>query len=176
MCQCCSQGPLSELLTLTAPPAHQPPPRPVTLTSRSVQLDWDEPLAPNGIIERWGETHEDETLASLRKLFSLRLSEQIRVQSFHFYFCSVSSCELHLRSPCPQPPQPVPLPCVEGPVEICFFGNRRSYNVTGDCKGQIFLVFTMTHRHPGTLNKNITCELCRSQTVLHLWAESSLLQ
>lgn len=38
---------------MAAPPAHQPPPRPVTLTSRSVQLDWDEPLAPNGVIERW---------------------------------------------------------------------------------------------------------------------------
>ncbi|XP_074481361.1 usherin [Sebastes fasciatus] len=90
--QCCSQGPLSELRTLAAPPAHQPPPRPVTLTSRSVQLEWDEPLAPNGVIE---------------------------------------SCELHLRSPCPQPPQPVPLPCVEEPIQICFFGKRRSYNVTG---------------------------------------------
>ncbi|KAM7406312.1 hypothetical protein PAMP_000697 [Pampus punctatissimus] len=90
--QCCSQGPLSELQTLAAPPAHQPPPRPVTLTSRSVQLEWDEPFAPNGVIE---------------------------------------SCELHLRSPCPQPPQPVTLPCVEGPIEICFFGNRRGYNVTG---------------------------------------------
>ncbi|TDH17235.1 hypothetical protein EPR50_G00006290 [Perca flavescens] len=90
--QCCSQGPLSELRTLAAPPSHQPPPRPVILTSRSVQLEWDEPLVPNGVIE---------------------------------------SCELHLRSPCPQPPQPVPLPCVEGPVEICFFGKRNSYNVTG---------------------------------------------
>ncbi|XP_078016774.1 usherin [Epinephelus lanceolatus] len=49
--QCCTQGPLSELHTLAAPPAHQPSPRPVTLTSRSVQLEWDEPLAPNGIIE-----------------------------------------------------------------------------------------------------------------------------
>uniref|UniRef100_A0A3P8RYW1 Usherin n=1 Tax=Amphiprion percula TaxID=161767 RepID=A0A3P8RYW1_AMPPE len=48
--QCCSQGPLSEIRTLAAPPAHQPPPRPVTLTSRSVQLEWDEPLAPNGLI------------------------------------------------------------------------------------------------------------------------------
>ncbi|XP_070688414.1 usherin [Pempheris klunzingeri] len=90
--QCCGQGPLSELHTLAAPPTHQPPPRPVTLTSRSVQLEWDEPLAPNGVIE---------------------------------------SCELHLRSPCPQPSQPVPLPCIEGPMEICFFGKRRSYNVTG---------------------------------------------
>ncbi|XP_056269140.1 usherin isoform X3 [Pseudoliparis swirei] len=90
--QCCSQGPLSELHTLAAAPAQQPPPRPVTLTSRSVQLEWDEPLAPNGVIE---------------------------------------SCELHLRSPCPQPPQPVALPCVEGPIEISFFGRRRSYNVTG---------------------------------------------
>ncbi|XP_068431767.1 usherin [Clinocottus analis] len=90
--QCCSQGPLGELHTLAAPPAQQPPPRPITLTSRSVQLEWDEPLAPNGVIE---------------------------------------SCELHLRSPCPQPPQPVPLPCIEGPIEICFFGKRRSYNVTG---------------------------------------------
>ncbi|XP_019935888.2 usherin isoform X2 [Paralichthys olivaceus] len=90
--QCCSQGPVSELHTLAAPPAHQPPPRLVTLTSHSVQLDWDEPLAPNGVIE---------------------------------------SCELHLRSPCPQPPQPVPLPCTEAPVEICYFGKRRSYNVTG---------------------------------------------
>ncbi|KAM3624776.1 uncharacterized protein V6R79_001428 [Siganus canaliculatus] len=90
--QCCSQGPLTELHTLAAPPAHQPPPRLVTLTSRSIQLDWDEPLVPNGIIE---------------------------------------SCELHLRSPCPQPLQPVPLPCVEGPAEICFFGKKRSYNMTG---------------------------------------------
>ncbi|XP_070762485.1 usherin [Enoplosus armatus] len=90
--QCCSQGPLSELHTLAAPPAHQPPPRPVTLTSRSVELEWDEPQAPNGVIE---------------------------------------SCELHLRSTCPQPPQPAPLPCVEGQTEICFFGKRKSYNVTG---------------------------------------------
>ncbi|AWP01780.1 putative usherin-like [Scophthalmus maximus] len=90
--QCCSRGPLSELHTPAAAPAHQPPPRPVTLTSRSVQLDWDEPLAPNGVIE---------------------------------------SCELHLRWSCPQPPQPVPVPCDDGPVEICFFGKRRSYNVTG---------------------------------------------
>lgn len=50
--QCCSQGPLKELYTLAAPPANQPPPRTVTLTSRSVQLEWDEPLAPNGVIER----------------------------------------------------------------------------------------------------------------------------
>ncbi|KAK2920361.1 hypothetical protein Q8A73_002565 [Channa argus] len=90
--QCCSRGPLSELHTLAAPPAHQPPPHPVTVTSRTAQLDWDEPLAPNGVIE---------------------------------------GCELHLRSPCPQPPQPVTLPCVEGPVEICFFGKSQSYNVTG---------------------------------------------
>ncbi|XP_030271338.1 usherin [Sparus aurata] len=90
--QCCSQGPRSKLHTLAAPPAQQPPPRPVTLTSRSVQLEWDEPWEPNGVIE---------------------------------------SCELHVRSPCPQPLQPVPLPCIEGPVEICFFGKRRSYNVTG---------------------------------------------
>lgn len=52
MWKCCSQGPLSELHTLAAPPALQAPPRPVTLTSRSVQVEWDEPLAPNGIIER----------------------------------------------------------------------------------------------------------------------------
>ncbi|CAJ1048931.1 LOW QUALITY PROTEIN: usherin [Xyrichtys novacula] len=90
--QCCSQGPLTELRTLAAPPAHQPPPRPVTLTSCSVQLEWDEPLAPNGVIE---------------------------------------SCEIHLRSSCPQPHQPLLLSCVEGPVEICFFGKRRSFNVTG---------------------------------------------
>ncbi|XP_051795531.1 usherin [Acanthochromis polyacanthus] len=90
--QCCSQGPLSELRTLAAPPALQPPPRPITLTSRSVQLEWDEPLAPNGVIE---------------------------------------SCELHLRSSCPQPPQPVPLPCSKEPAEICFFGKKWSYNVTG---------------------------------------------
>uniref|UniRef100_A0A3Q3B8L8 Usher syndrome 2A (autosomal recessive, mild) n=1 Tax=Kryptolebias marmoratus TaxID=37003 RepID=A0A3Q3B8L8_KRYMA len=50
--QCCSQGPLRQLHTLAAPPADQPPPRLVTLTSRSVQLEWDEPLAPNGVIER----------------------------------------------------------------------------------------------------------------------------
>ena len=52
MCQCCSQGQLSELHTLAAPPAQQPPPRPVTLTSRSAQMEWAEPLAPNGVIER----------------------------------------------------------------------------------------------------------------------------
>ncbi|TMS13118.1 Usherin [Larimichthys crocea] len=90
--QCCSQGPLSELHTLAAPPAHQPPPRLVTLTSRSVQLEWDEPLSPNGVIE---------------------------------------SYVLHLRSACPQPLQPVPLPCVEGPIEVCYFGKSQSYNVTG---------------------------------------------
>ncbi|XP_071778073.2 usherin [Centroberyx gerrardi] len=49
--QCCSRGPLNELQTLAAPPAHQPPPRPLTLTSRSAQLEWDEPLVPNGVIE-----------------------------------------------------------------------------------------------------------------------------
>ncbi|XP_077419247.1 usherin isoform X1 [Vanacampus margaritifer] len=49
--QCCSQGPVVELHTLAAPPARQPPPRPVTLTSRSAQLAWFEPLEPNGIIE-----------------------------------------------------------------------------------------------------------------------------
>ncbi|XP_028328840.1 usherin isoform X1 [Gouania willdenowi] len=90
--QCCSQGPLRELQTLAAPPAHQPPPRPITMTSRSIQLEWDEPLAPNGVIE---------------------------------------SCELHLRSPCPQTPQPVALLCAEGPTEICYFGKKRSHNVTG---------------------------------------------
>ncbi|TWW67416.1 Usherin Usher syndrome type IIa protein [Takifugu flavidus] len=90
--QCCSQGPVAELRTLAAAPALQPPPRPVSLTSRSVQMEWDEPVAPNGVIE---------------------------------------SCELHLRSSCPQPLQPVPIPCVEGPGEICFFGKRQHYNVTG---------------------------------------------
>ncbi|XP_068597953.1 usherin [Brachionichthys hirsutus] len=49
--QCCSRGPTAELHTQAAPPAHQPPPHPVTLTSRSVQVEWDEPLAPNGVIE-----------------------------------------------------------------------------------------------------------------------------
>nr|XP_014268858.2 usherin [Maylandia zebra] len=49
--QCCSRGPLSELHTLAAAPAHQPPPRLVTVTSRSVQMEWDEPLSPNGLIE-----------------------------------------------------------------------------------------------------------------------------
>ncbi|XP_075319241.1 usherin [Odontesthes bonariensis] len=49
--QCCSQGPLRKLHTLAAPPAGQPPPRLVTLTSRSIQMEWDEPLAPNGVIE-----------------------------------------------------------------------------------------------------------------------------
>uniref|UniRef100_A0A3P9BUF9 Usherin n=1 Tax=Maylandia zebra TaxID=106582 RepID=A0A3P9BUF9_9CICH len=51
-CYCCSRGPLSELHTLAAAPAHQPPPRLVTVTSRSVQMEWDEPLSPNGLIER----------------------------------------------------------------------------------------------------------------------------
>ncbi|XP_077569166.1 usherin [Stigmatopora nigra] len=49
--QCCSQGPAVDLRTLAAPPARQQPPRPVTLTSRSAQLAWFEPLEPNGIIE-----------------------------------------------------------------------------------------------------------------------------
>ncbi|XP_055085949.1 usherin [Periophthalmus magnuspinnatus] len=49
--QCCSQGPVKELRTLSAPPAQQPAPRPISLTSRSVQLQWDQPLAPNGVIE-----------------------------------------------------------------------------------------------------------------------------
>ncbi|XP_046887280.1 usherin-like [Hypomesus transpacificus] len=43
----------------------------------------------------------------------------------------IESCELHVRSTCPHPPQPVPAPCVMGPVETCFFGRRRSHNVTG---------------------------------------------
>ncbi len=59
--QCCSQGPLRELHTLAAPPSRQPPPRPVTLTSRSVQLEWDEPLAPNGVIERLIENLKENT-------------------------------------------------------------------------------------------------------------------
>uniref|UniRef100_A0A8C7Q6N4 Usher syndrome 2A (autosomal recessive, mild) n=1 Tax=Oncorhynchus mykiss TaxID=8022 RepID=A0A8C7Q6N4_ONCMY len=49
--QCCSQGPVSELRTQASPPAQQPSPRPVALTSRSAQVEWDEPLAPNGLIE-----------------------------------------------------------------------------------------------------------------------------
>ncbi|KAM6979899.1 usherin [Aplochiton taeniatus] len=49
--QCCSQGPLSELHTQASPPAHQPGPRSVSLTSRSAQVEWDEPLTPNGVIE-----------------------------------------------------------------------------------------------------------------------------
>ncbi|XP_072320975.1 usherin [Eucyclogobius newberryi] len=90
--QCCNQGPVKELRTLSAPPAQQPAPRPVALTSRSVTLEWDQPLAPNGVIE---------------------------------------GCELHLRSRCPQPPQPVSLPCVDGRIEVCYFGKRWTYNVTG---------------------------------------------
>ncbi|KAG7261417.1 hypothetical protein CRUP_006281, partial [Coryphaenoides rupestris] len=50
--QCCRRGPLSQLLTPPAPPARQSPPRPRTLASRSVHLEWDAPLAPNGVIER----------------------------------------------------------------------------------------------------------------------------
>uniref|UniRef100_A0A3B3X6F7 Usher syndrome 2A (autosomal recessive, mild) n=1 Tax=Poecilia mexicana TaxID=48701 RepID=A0A3B3X6F7_9TELE len=49
--QCCSQGPVRELHTLAAPPADQPRPRLLTLTSRSVQMEWDEPTAPNGVID-----------------------------------------------------------------------------------------------------------------------------
>ncbi|MED6251568.1 hypothetical protein ATANTOWER_032839, partial [Ataeniobius toweri] len=90
--QCCSRGPVRELHTLAAPPADQRPPRLITLTSRSVQVEWNEPVAPNGVID---------------------------------------SCELHLRSSCPPPPQPIPSACTEGPTEICFFGKKWSYNVTG---------------------------------------------
>lgn len=49
---CCSRGPVSELRTQASVPSQQPPPRPITLTSRSALLEWDEPLQPNGIIER----------------------------------------------------------------------------------------------------------------------------
>ncbi|KAM4744035.1 usherin isoform 2-T2 [Anableps anableps] len=49
--QCCSRGPVRELHTLAAPPADQRPPRLITLTSRSVQMEWDEPMAPNGVID-----------------------------------------------------------------------------------------------------------------------------
>ncbi|XP_066526697.1 usherin [Hoplias malabaricus] len=49
--QCCSRSPLSELHTQASTPSHQPPPRPISLTSRSALLEWDEPLQPNGIIE-----------------------------------------------------------------------------------------------------------------------------
>ncbi|XP_049320201.1 usherin isoform X1 [Astyanax mexicanus] len=48
---CCSRGPLSELRTQASTPSQQPPPRPVTLTSRWALVEWDEPLQPNGIIE-----------------------------------------------------------------------------------------------------------------------------
>ena len=51
---CCGRGPLTELRTQASAPAQQPPPRPVALTSRSALVEWDEPLHPNGIIERWG--------------------------------------------------------------------------------------------------------------------------
>ncbi|KAF7704133.1 hypothetical protein HF521_021205 [Silurus meridionalis] len=50
---CCSRGPESELHTQASVPFQQPPPRPVTLTSRFALLEWDEPLQPNGIIERF---------------------------------------------------------------------------------------------------------------------------
>uniref|UniRef100_A0A3B5QN66 Usherin n=1 Tax=Xiphophorus maculatus TaxID=8083 RepID=A0A3B5QN66_XIPMA len=49
--QCCSRGPVRELHTLAAPPDDQHPPRLLTLTSRSVQMEWDEPTAPNGVID-----------------------------------------------------------------------------------------------------------------------------
>ncbi|XP_030630773.1 LOW QUALITY PROTEIN: usherin [Chanos chanos] len=48
---CCSRGPLSELHTQASSPTQQPPPRPVSITSRSALLEWDQPLYPNGIIE-----------------------------------------------------------------------------------------------------------------------------
>ncbi|XP_015250616.1 PREDICTED: usherin-like [Cyprinodon variegatus] len=49
--QCCSRGPVIQLHTLAAPPADQRPPRLITLTSRSVQMEWDEPMEPNGVID-----------------------------------------------------------------------------------------------------------------------------
>ncbi|XP_065144388.2 usherin [Paramisgurnus dabryanus] len=48
---CCRRGPTSELRTQASAPAQQPPPRAVTITSRSAQVEWDMPLQPNGIIE-----------------------------------------------------------------------------------------------------------------------------
>uniref|UniRef100_A0AAY4ADY9 Usher syndrome type IIa protein homolog n=1 Tax=Denticeps clupeoides TaxID=299321 RepID=A0AAY4ADY9_9TELE len=48
---CCSRGPVSELRTQASAPAQQAPPRPVSFTSRSALVEWDEPLYPNGIIE-----------------------------------------------------------------------------------------------------------------------------
>lgn len=49
---CCSRGPVSELRTQASVPSQQPPPRLITVTSRSALLEWDEPLQPNGVIER----------------------------------------------------------------------------------------------------------------------------
>ncbi|XP_063040160.1 usherin [Engraulis encrasicolus] len=48
---CCSRGPISKLRTQPSAPAQQPPPRPVSLTSRSALVEWDQPLQPNGVIE-----------------------------------------------------------------------------------------------------------------------------
>uniref|UniRef100_A0A4W5MZD7 Fibronectin type-III domain-containing protein n=1 Tax=Hucho hucho TaxID=62062 RepID=A0A4W5MZD7_9TELE len=42
---------MSEVRTQASPPEQQPSPRPLALTSRSAQVEWDEPLAPNGLIE-----------------------------------------------------------------------------------------------------------------------------
>ncbi|XP_056624652.1 usherin [Triplophysa dalaica] len=50
---CCSRSPLSELHTQASAPAQQPPPRPVTITSRSALVEWDIPSEPNGIIESY---------------------------------------------------------------------------------------------------------------------------
>ncbi|KAK5610571.1 hypothetical protein CRENBAI_003083 [Crenichthys baileyi] len=69
-------------------------------------------------------------LSSMLREHLMELPHHSSSESVHLQFLRLL-CELHLRSSCPPPPQPIPSACTEGPTEICFFGKKWSYNVTG---------------------------------------------
>ncbi|XP_041108645.1 usherin [Polyodon spathula] len=51
--QCCSRGPVAQLMTQPSAPSNQPLPRVSNVTSRSATVEWNEPQSPNGIIESY---------------------------------------------------------------------------------------------------------------------------
>ncbi|KAM8945416.1 usherin [Pelodytes ibericus] len=57
---CCGRGPVVRLTTLPAPPSHQLPPHVTSRASRAISLQWNRPLSPNGIIQRY-EVHMQVT-------------------------------------------------------------------------------------------------------------------
>ena len=97
--------------------------------SRPARLRWSGP-SPWHLTESLKGEKTTSLIETKSKPFEIHLGVR-QVAWKDILFSPSFSCELHIRSPCPQPPQPVSLPCVEGPEEICFFGKRHSYNVTG---------------------------------------------